>query len=113
MPFLICFDIGCSITVCVFHTKGKDIAGKISCDARKAIHIPVDYQCSVIRKIGCKGVETLDDLINATEEIQMIGIYIQDNADVWIKCMETNGICTRLSNKVIGMTNSYIATDGI
>lgn len=82
MSKLVIGNISSCIICLMFQTVGKYLAGQSFCDFFILRCICVDDQSSVLWKKLCKFAERAADIFNILEEIQMIRINIQDNADL-------------------------------
>ena len=66
-----------------FQAVGDDPARKVPDDLFVFRSICIDDQCTVCRKKFCESAEGMTNIINILEEIQMICVDIQDDADLW------------------------------
>ena len=89
--FIVC-DIVSSVVGFLLKAVGDDFAWKILRDLLVFRSICVDDQCAVCRKKFCKLTERMTDVINILEEIQMIRIHVQDDADLREKAQEAVGV---------------------
>ena len=89
--FIVCDIVGCVVGF-FLKTVGDDFAWKILRDLLVFRSICVDDECTVCRKKFCKLTERMTDVIDILEEIQMIRIHVQDDADLREKAQEAVGV---------------------
>ena len=94
MAKLVIGNIRSCIICLMLQTLGKYLAGQSFCDFFVLRCICVDNESSVLRKKLCKFAERAADIFNILEEIQMIRINIQDNADLREKAQKAVCILT-------------------
>ena len=75
-------NVCCGVIGIVLQTIGKNIAWKLPGDRLILRCVGVDDQSTVSREKLCKFPEGMADVVNVLEEIQMIGIHVQDHTDL-------------------------------
>ena len=75
-------NVCCGVIGIVLQTIGKNIAWKLPGDRLILRCVGVDDQSTVSREKLCKFPEGMADVIDVLEEIQMIGIHVQDHTDL-------------------------------
>ena len=83
----------------VFQSAGNDLAGKVFGDLFIVRNITADDQSSVSGQFFSKQLEGMADIIQILEEIKMVRVYIQDNADLGEKAQKTVGVFTGFCDK--------------
>ena len=111
MTIFVISDIGCLIVGIMLKTISNDLAWKITYDILIFRCICIDDQCAVSRKELCETAERMTDIINVLEEIQMICIHVQDNADFREKAQKTICIFACFCDKSFRFTYTDISAD--
>ena len=71
----------------------------------------VDDQRSALLDVSCETMERVPDVIQVFEEVQMVGIDIEDQAVPGLQAEETVGVFTGFRNKVLRTSDTDIAAD--
>ena len=78
--------IVCNIRRCiicfVFESVSDNFARQIFDDVLIMRGVAVDDQSTVSREFFCEQTERMTDIVNVFKEIQMIGVHVQDDADL-------------------------------
>ena len=81
MRLLIIGNVGGTVITFCIASVSDDPAGESLCDLFVIRNITVDDEDAVLRELFSKKTEGMTDVINILEEIQMIRIDVQDDAD--------------------------------
>ena len=96
----------------VLQSAGDDLTGKVFGDLLIIRNIAADDQGSVSGQLLCKQLKGMADIVQVLEEIQMVRVNIQDDADLGEKAQKAVGVLTGLCDKGLGPAHTDIAVNG-
>ena len=111
ISLFIVLNIGSTVIKRSFPTECHNATGKSVCNIREVFDVAVDHQGSVFRQEFCEKAERVADVIQILEEIQMIGIDIQDHADLWEEMQEAVRILAGFCDEKSGASHTDVAVN--
>ena len=103
----------CGCIICLMlQTIGENMTWKATGNSLVFRCISIDDQSSVRRKKLSKFPEGMTDIVNILEEVQMVGIHVQDHADLREEAQEAVGIFTCFCDESFRVADTDIPVDG-
>ena len=99
--------------ICIsFHAEGDDFGGQVFCHGVKAGRIRGNDQRALLAEELGEAAEACDDVIQILKEIQVVGIYVQNQLNRREEGEEAVCIFTRLRDECLRSADPDISPDG-